>query len=44
MMSLNILQGILPAFRGYSQAMIIDEVGSTTFAKLNHFMNLKLSL
>ena len=29
MMSLNILRGLFPAFRGYSQAMIIDEVGFT---------------
>jgi hypothetical protein len=27
MMCLNILRGLFPAFRGYSQAMIIDEVG-----------------
>lgn len=26
MMCLNVLRGVLPAFRGYSQAMIIDEV------------------
>jgi hypothetical protein len=26
MMGLNILRGLFPAFRGYSQAMIIDEV------------------
>lgn len=26
MMCLNILRGLFPAFRGYSQAMIIDEV------------------
>lgn len=37
MMSLNILQGILPAFRGYSQAMIIDEVGGIPLAELYHF-------
>lgn len=30
MMSLNILRGLFPAFRGYSQAMIIDEVRSYT--------------
>ena len=38
MMSLNILQGILPAFRGYSQAMIIDEVGGIPLAELYHFL------
>jgi hypothetical protein len=29
MMCLNILRGLFPAFRGYSQAMIIDEVSSS---------------
>lgn len=28
MMSLNVLRGVQPAFRGYSQALIIDEVGA----------------
>lgn len=30
MMFINVLRGVLPAFRGYSQAMIIDEVGLCT--------------
>lgn len=27
MMVINVVRGMFPAFRGYSQAMIVDEVG-----------------
>lgn len=44
MMSLNILRGFFPAFRGYSQAMIIDEVSCILDRQLTSSHNNSLQL
>jgi len=48
MMSLNIIRSVFPAFRGYSQAMIIDELqslissGSFTWSRLLHLLSTEI--